>query len=206
MGFHKQEYWRGLPFPSPGDLPKGSTPHLLYCLWVLYCWVTREPPTTVLIILTMSYTTSLLLIYFIIGPVSPTPSPTSAAAESLQSCPTLRPHRRQPARFLRPWGSPGKNTGVGCLPPLVNTNLISISMRLFVHCLWSIITLQRNVMLVHVTQHSDWKFLYVSKWSSQCVVAICHHTQMLYNYWLCSPHYNFHTHDSFILQLKIWAS
>ena len=22
MGFYRQEYWRGLPFPSPGDLPK----------------------------------------------------------------------------------------------------------------------------------------------------------------------------------------
>ena len=22
MGFSKQEYWRGLPFPPPGDLPK----------------------------------------------------------------------------------------------------------------------------------------------------------------------------------------
>ena len=22
MGFSKQEYWSGLPFPSPGDLPK----------------------------------------------------------------------------------------------------------------------------------------------------------------------------------------
>ena len=21
MGFSRQEYWRGLPFPSPGDLP-----------------------------------------------------------------------------------------------------------------------------------------------------------------------------------------
>jgi len=21
MGFHRQEYWNGLPFPSPGDLP-----------------------------------------------------------------------------------------------------------------------------------------------------------------------------------------
>ena len=25
-----------------------------------------------------------------------------------------RPHRRQPARLLCPWDSPGKNTGVGC--------------------------------------------------------------------------------------------
>ena len=24
------------------------------------------------------------------------------------------PHRLQPTRLLRPWGSPGKNTGVGC--------------------------------------------------------------------------------------------
>ena len=26
----------------------------------------------------------------------------------------MQPHRRQPTRLLRPWGSPGKNTGVGC--------------------------------------------------------------------------------------------
>ena len=24
MGFSRQEYWSGLPFPSPGDLPKGG--------------------------------------------------------------------------------------------------------------------------------------------------------------------------------------
>ena len=35
-------------------------------------------------------------------------------AKSLQSCPTLRPHRQQPTRLQRPWDSPGKNTGVGC--------------------------------------------------------------------------------------------
>ena len=37
-----------------------------------------------------------------------------ATAKSLQSCPTLRPHRRQPTRLCRPWDSLGKNTGVGC--------------------------------------------------------------------------------------------
>ena len=37
-----------------------------------------------------------------------------AAAKSLQSCPTLQPHRRQPTRLSRPWDSPGKNSGVGC--------------------------------------------------------------------------------------------
>ena len=38
----------------------------------------------------------------------------AAAAKSLQSCPTLRPQRRQPIRLYLPWDSPGKNTGVGC--------------------------------------------------------------------------------------------
>ena len=38
----------------------------------------------------------------------------AATAKSLQSCLTLRPHRRQPIRLPRPWDSPGKNTGVGC--------------------------------------------------------------------------------------------
>ena len=38
----------------------------------------------------------------------------AAAAKSLQSCLTLRPHRRQSTRLCRPWDSPGKNTGAGC--------------------------------------------------------------------------------------------
>ena len=38
----------------------------------------------------------------------------AAAAKSLQSCPTLRPHRWQPTRLPHPRDSPGKNTGVGC--------------------------------------------------------------------------------------------
>ena len=38
----------------------------------------------------------------------------AAAAKSLQSYLTVRPHRRQPTRLPCPWDSPGKNTGVGC--------------------------------------------------------------------------------------------
>ena len=45
MGFPRQEYWRGLPFPSPGIFPtQSSNPHLLHCSWVLYHWATREAP------------------------------------------------------------------------------------------------------------------------------------------------------------------
>ena len=36
MGFSRQEYWRGLPFPSSGDLPDPwSNPHLLHCRQIL---------------------------------------------------------------------------------------------------------------------------------------------------------------------------
>ena len=38
----------------------------------------------------------------------------ATAAKTLQSCPTLRSHGLQLTRLLRPWDSPGKNTGVGC--------------------------------------------------------------------------------------------
>ena len=39
----------------------------------------------------------------------------TAAAKSLQSCPTLcNPIDGSPPRLRRPWDSPGKNTGVGC--------------------------------------------------------------------------------------------
>ena len=37
-----------------------------------------------------------------------------AAAKSLQLCPTVQPHRRQPTRLPHPWDSLSKNTGVGC--------------------------------------------------------------------------------------------
>ena len=40
MGFSRQEYWSGLPFPSPGDLPldrtQGLNPGLLNCRQTLY--------------------------------------------------------------------------------------------------------------------------------------------------------------------------
>ena len=39
---------------------------------------------------------------------------SATTAKSLQSCPAVQPHRRQPTRLPRPWDSPGKNIGVGC--------------------------------------------------------------------------------------------
>ena len=37
MGFSRQVYWSGLPFPSPEDLPDpGIEPSLLHCRQTLY--------------------------------------------------------------------------------------------------------------------------------------------------------------------------
>ena len=55
IGFSGQEYWRGLPFPSRGDLPdpeiepispaswRRVNAHLLLGRRILYCWATWEP-------------------------------------------------------------------------------------------------------------------------------------------------------------------
>ena len=44
MGFFRQEYWSGLPFPIPRDLPdpeiEASSPCI--CRWILYHWATWE--------------------------------------------------------------------------------------------------------------------------------------------------------------------
>ena len=42
------------------------------------------------------------------------PQPPAAAAVTSVASDSVRPHRRQPTRLPCPWGSPGKNTGVGC--------------------------------------------------------------------------------------------
>ena len=53
MGFSKQEYWSGLPFPPPKDLPNPEIwTHISYdfCIgrWILYHWATKEAPPPIL--------------------------------------------------------------------------------------------------------------------------------------------------------------
>ena len=48
------------------------------------------------------------------GPLKHIKDSVAAAAKSLQSYPTVRPHRWQATRLPHSWDSPGKNTGVGC--------------------------------------------------------------------------------------------
>ena len=43
MEFSRQEYWSGLPFTPPGDLPNpGIEPGLLHCRQTLYCLSHQE--------------------------------------------------------------------------------------------------------------------------------------------------------------------
>ena len=45
MGFSRQEYWNGLPFPSSEDLPdQGSNPHLLQVSYFAGRFFTTVPP------------------------------------------------------------------------------------------------------------------------------------------------------------------
>ena len=45
LGFPRQEYWSGLPFPSPGDLSNpGSNTALLHCSRILYSLSHQDSP------------------------------------------------------------------------------------------------------------------------------------------------------------------
>ena len=46
MGFSRQEYWSGLPFPSPGKLPNSGIKHMSPMSPALvHGFFTTEPPT-----------------------------------------------------------------------------------------------------------------------------------------------------------------
>ena len=50
MEFSRQEYWSGLPFSSPGDLPDPGieNPGLLHCRQMLYCLSHQGSPRSLL--------------------------------------------------------------------------------------------------------------------------------------------------------------
>ena len=90
MKFSREEHWSGLPCPPPGDLLNpGIKP------------TCPETPALAITAFTTAATWEA--------------SNSLTAAKLLQLCPTLcGPHRQQPNSLPNPWGSPGKNTGVGC--------------------------------------------------------------------------------------------
>ena len=97
MGFPRQEYWSGLPFPTPGDLPYPGIEHRSPVLAGRF--FTTEPPGRP----SFAHRNSKICqVYSCCCYV------TSVLSDS------VRPHRRQSTRLPRPWDSPGKNNGVGC--------------------------------------------------------------------------------------------
>ena len=89
MGFSRQEYWSGLPFPAPGDLPDpGITPRSpaspALAGRLCHHWATWETLST-----------------------------ASVCVKVPQLCLTLRPHDCSPPGSSIHGDSPGKNTRVG---------------------------------------------------------------------------------------------
>ena len=100
LGFSRQEYWSGLPFPPQGDLPHpGIEPTIsgVSCIdrWILYYWATGEA---------VEMLEEMMAIII----------PCCCCWVSSVVSDSMRPHRQQPTRLPHPWGSTGKNTGVGC--------------------------------------------------------------------------------------------
>ena len=92
MEFSRQEYWRGFPFPIPGDLPDSGIEPVSPAL-AGGCFTTELPGKQA------------RHICMCVG--------VCAHAKLFQSCPTLQPCGLQPDMLLCPWDSPGKNAGVG---------------------------------------------------------------------------------------------
>ena len=85
--FSRQEYWKGLPFPSPWIfLTRDWTWASRIAGRFFTVWATREA------------------LY----------SLCCCCEVALVVADSVRPHRLPPTRFLCPWDSPDKNTGVGC--------------------------------------------------------------------------------------------
>ena len=114
MGFSRQEYWSGLPFPSPVD-------HVLSELSTMtrLSWVAPRGMAHSFIGLDKVMVHVMRLV--------------AAAAKSLQSCPTQwDPIEGSPLGC--PWDSPGQNTGVGC-HCLLQMRLVSFLWLWFSFCL-----------------------------------------------------------------------
>ena len=99
---------------------------------------------------------------------------------------------------------PSSNSPPPLPSPLVTTNLISFSMNVFV----SEAQQTYNTILVPGRYTTLWFdiSIHFKTIITISLVTICHHTNILHNFWLYSPHCTFHAGDSFILQLKVCNS
>ena len=179
-GFSRQEYWSGLPFPPPGNLPYpgielpylGSLPHILHGRLILYFWATWEVP-----LLPYGPATGSLGIYtkelktqvqakmctwmfkaalFIITMTSKQPKCPSVGewineSDSRSVVPdSLRPHG-----LYSLWNLPGQHTGVGSLSPLQGISPTQQSNWGLLHC--------RQILYQLSYEGSPW---YIQTWNA----------------------------------------
>ena len=149
MGFFRQQYWSGLPFPSLGDLPNpGITPTSLTSPAMASQFFTTSVTweahiTTMCVLVAQSCLT-------VCNPIDGSPRGPSVhgilQARTLEQVAisfskrnyrkkegevtvvfdSLRPHGLQLTRLLHPWNFPGKSTGVGCHLLLQYNNYINL--------------------------------------------------------------------------------
>ena len=81
--------------------------------------------------------------------------PGSASVSHSVGPDSLQPHGLKPARFLHPWDSPGKNTGVGChsfCQAIFPTQGLNLGL---LHCRW--ILYQLSYQEAQVRRRLDFK-------------------------------------------------
>ena len=108
MGFSRQEYWSGLPFPSPGDLPDpGIEPRSPTLQADALTSAPPGKPGVYKVPLNSGVIRS-----HCSCKSHQCVSESESVSHSIVSD-SLRPHELYPARLLCPWDSPGKNIGMG---------------------------------------------------------------------------------------------
>ena len=109
LGFSRQEYWSGLPFPSPGELPDPGIEPRSPALQADA--LTSEPPGKP----TLQQENRLNEKPRHRNEQRPFTATRKSESEVAQSCPTLcNAMDCSLPDSSCPWDSPGKNTGVGC--------------------------------------------------------------------------------------------
>ena len=84
MGFPRQEYWSGLPFPPPGDLPtQGSNPGHLHCRWILYQLSYQGSPGILLYIRFPQFIHLIIESLYPLTNISPFSSPSQPPAAAI---------------------------------------------------------------------------------------------------------------------------
>ena len=107
MGFSRQEYWSGVPLPSP-FLPYS----VQFSRSVVSdsVWPHRQQPTRLLCPWDSPGKNTGVGCHFLLQCMK-----VKSENEVAQSSPTLSDTKDcKPTRLLRPWDFPGKSTGVGC--------------------------------------------------------------------------------------------